>query len=341
MAAPAIQTPRNPTMTDVLARLDAKGNLIQINEILKETNEMQDDATFLECNNRFSHITNVRSGLPTVTWRKLNYGVQPSKSQVKRITDSCGMLEAFAKIDKKLAELNGMKASWRTSENAAFVEAMSQEWQRAIMYGDSSKDPEKIMGFTPRFNSKKAKNAVNILDAGGTGPDLTSIWLIGWGPNTVHCIYPQNSTAGLKEEDLGEEAAYDDQGGEYRVLKTHYSWDVGLTVRDWRYVVRICNVNWKALQADPDRAEDKGKEPGARLLDLLTIAEQIPPNLRNARFAFYCNNKIRTWLALQSRNAKNVSLAQSEVQGRGLLTTFDGIPVRRVDAISLKEAAVH
>lgn len=336
-----VKIPRNPTLADLMERQDSRGNLVPIVEVLHETNEMLEDISWTMCNNRFSNKTTVRSGLPTVTWRKLNYGVQPSKSQVKSITDSCGMLEAFATVDKKLAELNGMRASWRTSENSAFIEAMNQEFQRALFYGDSSKDPGKIMGFVPRFSKKTAENGVNILDAGGTGANLTSVWLIGWSPNASQCIYPENSVAGLKEVDIGEEPAYDKDGGEYRVLKTHYTWDVGLTVRDWRYVVRIANIDWTKLTADPDRAEDKGKDPGARLLDLFTIAEQIPPNLRNARFAFYCNNKIRTWLALQSRNAKNVNLTQSDVQGGGLLTKFDGIPIRRVDALSLKETAVR
>lgn len=139
----------NPTLADVMDRTDPNGDLADIVEVLTETNEMIPEITWVEANNKFSHRTTVRTGLPTVTWRKLNYGVQPSKSKTAQVTDTCGMLEAFSRVDKKLAEINGMLESWRASEERPFLEAMSQEFQRAILFGDSARDPAKIMGFSP------------------------------------------------------------------------------------------------------------------------------------------------------------------------------------------------
>lgn len=340
--------PRNPNLTDLLDRQDKNGNLIDIKEVLDLTNEMIPDATWVECNNKFSHKTTVRSGLPTVAWRMLNYGVQPSKSQVKSVFDTCGMLEAFAVVDKKLAEMNGMKESWRASEEHPFIESMSREFQRTLLYGDTSKNPERFLGLTPRYstlNTKKAANAVNVIDAGGTGDDLTSIWLIGWGPDTAHCIYPEGSPAGLQKVDIGEEAAYDETGGEYRVLKTHFSWDVGFTLRDWRYVVRIANISKSMLLSQPpinngDSVTVGGKEvPGHNLYELLVKAVVQVPSLSGARFAFYCNRTVETYLRLQRTNIHNVQLTQEEVGGR-TVTKFDGIPFRRVDALEFGEAQV-
>ena len=333
---------RNPTLADLVGRLGPDNKYMEIAEVLNETNEMLDDVTFIEANGVTEHTTMVRTGLPDVTWRKLNYGVKPSKSKTKKVKDSLGMLEAFAVVDKKLAELNGMKESWRTTENTAFLEAMTQTLQRAILFGDSTKDPEQIMGLAPRFNTvsaAKAENAINVIDAGGTGKNLTSIWLVAWAPDTVFCTYPKGSTAGLQERDLGEEAAHDEDGGEYRVLKTHYSWDIGLVVRDWRYVVRIANVDMDTLTKDPDAAIAAGKEPGADLIDLMTDAIEMLPNERKGRLAFYCNRQISSYLRKQRRYAKNVNISQEEVAGRKV-TAFDGIPVRRVDALTGGEAQV-
>ena len=327
---------RNPTLSDLVDRLGPDNKYQEIAEVLNETNEMLDDMTFVEANGVTEHVTTVRSGLPTVTWRKLNYGVMPSKSKTKKVKDSLGMLEAFATVDKKLAELNGMKESWRTSENTAFIEAMSQTLQRAVLFGDSTKDPEQIMGLAPRFNTvskAKAENAVNVIDAGGTGSNLTSIWLVAWSPDTVFCTYPKGSKAGLQEQDIGEEAAYDEDGGEYRVLKTHYAWDIGLVVRDWRYVVRIANIDLDALKKDPDA------DGGADLIDLMTDAIERLPNERKGRLAFYCNRQISTFLRKQRRYAKNVNITQEEVAGRKV-TAFDGVPIRRVDALTAGEAQV-
>ncbi len=326
----------NPTLTDMMDRLDPKGQLAEVVEALNETNEMLQDITFVECNNKFSHQTTVRSGLPKATWRKLNYGVQPSKSETKKITDACGMLEAMAKVDKKLAEMNGMKESWRASEDEAFLESMNQEVQRAILFGDTSTNPEKFMGLAPRFNTvntKKAKNAVNVIDAGGTGDDLTSIWLVGWSPKTVHCIFPENSPIGLQKEDLGEGIATDEDGGEYVVLRTHFGWDLGLCVRDWRYVVRIANISRTQLKADPT------EEGAVNLYDLLIDAEAQLPSLSGARFALYCNRTVETYLRKQQANSKNVQLSLNEVGGHKVLG-FDGIPFRRVDALEFTESQV-
>ena len=328
-----------PTLADLMDRLDPKGNMADVVEVLTENNEMLQDIPWIQANNKFSHKTTVRAGLPTATWRKLNYGVQPSKSQTKQIVDACGMLESFAVVDKKLLEINGMSSSWRASEEKPFVESMSQTLQRALIFGDSAKDPEQIMGLAPRFSTvskTKAANAINVVDAGGTGSDLTSIWLVGWGTNTVHGIYPEGSTAGLKKEDLGEEAAYDENGGEYRVVKTHFSWDVGLTVRDWRYVVRIANISKAALKAVPP---DENSATNHNLYELLVNAVARVPSLTGARFAFYCNRTVETYLRLQQANSKNVQLALADVGGHKVLS-FDGIPFRRVDALEFGETQV-
>ena len=327
---------RYPTMTDLMDRLDPNGELADVVEVLNETNEMLEDIVWVPANNKLSHKTTVRAGLPAVIWRKLNYGVPPSKSKTKQIEDSCGMLEALALVDKKLAEINGMSESWRASEESSFIEAMSQEFQKALLYGDSSKDPEKIMGFMPRFSTitaSKAENAVNVLSAGGTGSKLASILLVGWGQKTVHGIYPENSPVGLQKRDLGEEPARDEDGNEFRALKTQYEWDVGLTVRDWRYVVRIANISAAKLTKDPDDAN------GVDLITLMVKALARVPSLNNARFAFYCNREIETYLRLQMKNTKNVHLTLDEAAGRPVLR-FDGIPIRRVDAMGFTEAQV-
>ena len=75
---------------------DPKGAIAKIVEILNETNEVLDDMLFLEGNLPTGHKTTIRSGLPSATWRLLNYGVQPSKSRTVQVTDTVGMLEDYA-----------------------------------------------------------------------------------------------------------------------------------------------------------------------------------------------------------------------------------------------------
>ena len=325
----------NPTLADFTSRMTQEGKVDpSIIEILNETNEMLDDAVWQEATGVTENITTVRSGLPTATWRRLNYGVQPSKSKTKQVSDTIGMLEAYAEVDKKLADLNGNTESWRMSENRAFLEAMNQEFQRAVIYGDLVDDPAKIMGLAPRFSTSdktKAENAINVIDAGGTGAKLTSIWLVCWSPNTVYCTYPKGLTAGLQHQDLGEVTLDDANGGHYQGYRSHYEWNVGLVVRDWRYVVRIANIDVSSLKNDA--------ASGADLVDFMTDAIELLPNVKIGRPAFYCNRTISAFLRKQIRNAKNVNITMDQVAGKKVVS-FDGIPVRRVDALEVGETVV-
>ena len=149
----------NPTLADLTSRMTQDGKIdAQIVEMLNETNEMLDDITFQEATGVTENITTVRTGLPSVAWRKLNYGVPTGKSKTKQVSDSIGMLEAYAEVDKKLVDINSNKEAFRLSENRAFIEAMNQEFQRALIYGDISKDPAKILGLTPRFSTGRERH---------------------------------------------------------------------------------------------------------------------------------------------------------------------------------------
>ena len=233
----AVLTATHPTLMDVAKRLDPKGNIDSIVEMLSMTNGVLDDMVWIEGNLPTGHRTTVRTGLPAPTWRKLYGGVQPAKSTTAQVTDNCGMLEAYAEIDKALADLNGNAAQFRLSEDRAFIEGMNQEFASTLFYGNEGSEPEAFTGFGPRFNSQSAANGENILTSAATpdSTDNTSIWLVVWGPNTVHGIYPKGSKAGLTQTDKGQvtiEDATGSNGGRMEAYRTHYRWDCGLTVRD-------------------------------------------------------------------------------------------------------------
>jgi len=171
----------------------------------------------------------------------------------------------------------------------------------------------------------------NIILGDGSGSDNTSIWLVVWGPNTCHGIYPKGSQAGLKHEDLGEVTLEDAASGKYQGYRTHYKWDIGLTLRDWRYVVRIPNIDISNLTADASS--------GADLVDLMVQAIEKIPNLGLGRPVFYGNRTISSYLRRHITNANNVRISMDEVAGKRVLN-FDGIPFRRNDAITNAETLI-
>ena len=181
----------NPTLADLTSRMTKDGRIdTGIIEMLNETNEMLDDITFQEATGVTENVSTVRTGLPSVAWRRLNYGVPKSKSKTKQVSDSIGMLEAYAEVDKKLVDIASNKEAYRLTENRAFIEAMNQEFQRALLFGDIAEDPAKILGLSARYTTgvrADADNAINVINAGGTGDNLTSMWLLCWSPLTMFC----------------------------------------------------------------------------------------------------------------------------------------------------------
>lgn len=325
----------NPTLLDLARMTDPSGRIATIVEILNQTNEVFDDMTWVEGNLPTGNRTTIRTGLPAPTWRKLYGGVQPNKGSTTQVTDNTGMLEAYAEIDKALADLNGNKASFRLQEDRAHIEGMNQEIVNTLFYGNEGSEPEAFTGLAPRFNSTTAANADNLILGGGAGTDNASIWLVVWGPNTVHGITPKGSQAGLQMRDLGEVTIenVDGAGGRMQAYRTHYRWDAGLTVRDWRYVVRICNIDKSLLSAS--------MASGADLSDLMFQAMELVPNLNMGRAVFYMSRQVRgMFRRQQSEKIKNSTLSFDNVGGRRTMF-FQDVPIRRVDALAADESLVE
>lgn len=331
----------NPTLLDLAKMTDPDGKIAAVVEILNETNEVLDDMTFMEGNLPTGHRTTVRSGIPAPTWRSLYGGVQPNKSRTVQVTDNTGMLEAYAEIDKALADLNGNTAAFRLSEDRAHIEGIAQEMANTIFYGNEGSEPAAFTGLAPRYNDLSAENADNIIDAGGTGTDNASIWLVLWGPNTVHGIVPKGSKAGLQVTDKGQVTIedVDGNGGRMEAYRTHYRQDAGLTLRDWRYVVRIANIDKSLLT----RVYTAGAfSTGAHLPDLMFQAMRLVPNMAAGRPAFYMSRDIATWVARQTSAAvQGATLTMDMVAGDKKFTErFHGVPLRRCDALAADEARV-
>ena len=334
----AVLSVNNPTLLDLAKRKDPDGKIAMVVEILNETNEVLDEMTWIEGNLETGNRTTVRTGIPAPTWRKMYGGVQPTKSTTAQITDNTGMLEAYAEIDKALADLNGNTAAFRLSEDMAFIEGMSQEVSDTLFFGNEGTEPEAFTGLAPRFNSLSAENGDNIIDTGGTGVDNASIWLIVWGPNTVHGIVPKGSTAGLQITDKGvvtlEDASGGSNTGRMEAYRTHYRWDAGLTVRDWRFIVRIANIDRSLLVPDHQAGDD--------LPDSMFQAMRLIPNLSRGRASFYMSRDIATMVARQIAvdGASSFLTAEDNVGSIRWTERFHGIPMRRVDSLAGNEARV-
>src|SRR6516225_753584 len=337
------------TYADWAKRVEDGYRIASIIELLSQTNEILEDMLVLEGNLPTGHKTTVRTGLPQATWRLLNQGVPNAKSTTAQIVDTVGNLETYAVIDKDIADLNGNTAEFRLSEVRAFLEGMSQQVAATLIYGNQFVNPERFTGLAPRYstsNSANSQTAVNVLSGGGALSTNTSMWIHVWGDDTAHATFPKGKITGLQHRDMGEWPVLDASGNTYQAYRDHFKWEIGYVLRDWRYVVRVSNIDVTLLTG----------VSAANLINLLvrglyrlptapTMATSIQtsdtPEVRAdmGRTVIYCNRVIRTYLDLQAMNKTNVLLRIEEFDGKPV-TTYRGIPVRTVDAILNNETNV-
>lgn len=323
------------TLQDHMSRLDPNGKVAKIVEVLNQVNDILADLVFVEGNLPTGHKTTIRSGLPEATWRQLNYGVQPKKSKTVSVTDTCGILASLSEVDKEVVDLNGNSTEFLLSESKAALESINQAAVSALFYGNTETDPEKFMGLAPRYDSTTAENGGNIIKCNGTGSDNTSVWLVTWGPDTCHMIMPKGADMGIWTKNEGEVMLEDASGGKYPGYRTFYQWKLGLCLRDWRYVVRIANIDKSLLVSDNGTVS-----AGADLISsMIKAIHKIPSNARG-KMVFYCNETIFTYLDLQTLKQTNMNVKyDTDVHGKPVMT-FRGIPVKKCEALLDTESAI-
>lgn len=335
------------TLLDIAKSLDPNGSTATIVELLNQTNEILTDMTYIEGNLPTGHRTTIRVGLPSAVWRQLYGGVPPSKSLRSQVDETIGMLETRSEVDVDAAGLNGNIEQFRMTEAQAFVEGLNQTFTTTLLYGDVTVNPERFTGLAPRYSSLSAGNAQNIIDAGGTGSNNSSIWLVVWGPNTVTGIYPKGSQVGLIHEDLGIMDAFDGSNNRYRAYADRWQWKAGLVVRDWRYVVRICNINMTDLIG---QSGTQAATAATAIMKLMIKAMARIPAMGMGRPVFYANRTVKEFLSIAALDKSNAAVKIEDAVNQfgkvspgsvnnGTLTFF-GVPVRTVDQILSTEARV-
>ncbi len=315
------------TLHDWAARFGEKGeyDTQKVIELQAQTNRLLDVLPFKQCNDGTQEVALMRAELPEVAWRIINRGSRPKKSKSKQVSFTCGGMEALAQVDEKLMQINGNSNNWRLSENVAFQEAMNQEMAATFFYGDEKATPAKFTGLSAYYYSKANQDSIwadQIIDAGGTGDSLTSLWFVGLGYDTVYGIFPKGTSAGFKYRDNGRVKLRDADGGEFYGYESQYNWDMGLAVRDPRYVVRVANINTSALSS---------ANVDAFIENMIKAYNQIE-NPDKVKMAIFANRSVQTYLDIVAEKKSNVRLTIDEYGGKKI-THFWGIPVLRCDAI--------
>jgi hypothetical protein len=297
----------------------------KIIELMGLTNEMLLDAPTYEANNATVNVSVQRTIKEIGTHRIYNQGVGSVATQTVPVTDRIAMMAEYSKVDAKMVEHSGNKQAARQSEAVAIIKGMGLTQSKTLVYGDGNK-PEEFNGMFIRRNKLNGKN---VLDAGGTSNDLdmTSIYLVAFGPDLLHLIYPKGSNSvGVSRRDL-DLVDMPDENDPKKMLPMYAEYfeaQYGIAVKEPQALIRLCNI-------PKDIAPD-------RLVDLIIDASYELP-MGASTYAMYSNKTINKKIDKASRDKNNVAHTTTDPWGRPILNIRD-LRCRRMDVISHNEEKV-
>ncbi len=332
-------------LIDHFSRTNRLGQVGPIIEALHQLNPLLEDAYMEECNNGTNHESIIRTGLGTGAWGKLYQGIVQSKSNTQKVQDTTGFVERLSTIDERYLELVKNPAQERMTEATAALEWMAQEVQANFFYADTATTPERFKGLAARYNSiaNGGTAASQIVDGGGTGSANTSIWFVTWGAGMTRLIYPEGSTGGIQRNDMGRQRVLDDIGNPYYVKEEYFRQHVGVSVGDWRFNVRVANIDIAALRAGT-----------VNVFDLLRRGYYANQNRRNQKIrndgmvqggktVIYMNRDVMQSLDALSTNRGStdnyVRMVPDDLAGKEIMT-YRGMPIRETDALINAEARI-
>jgi hypothetical protein len=342
----------NVSLVDLGRRMDPGGKLMFMSELLSQSNEMVDDWPMVEGNLPTGHLVALRTALPKGTYIRFYQGTPYTASRGAQVQFGLSLLRAYSQVDKRMAMIGGNEKGLREQEDLAHFEGFSQQQSGTAIYGNTWANPEQFTGFFPYYNtvaSANAQSAQNVFDGGGIGSSNASILLAGWGERTAFCIYGKGSKGGLVFENKGDIVpGFDAAQNRFEAFTSLIEWELGLAIPDWRYNVRVANL-------DTTTAGLAGPTPPDIFAILSKVVMRLPTAGRRisgvtktdapngyeppVRLKFYWNRTVAEYAAIQAIRDKNVLIGSKEYAGAPILD-FRSIQFGIVDQLLNTESRV-
>ena len=328
------------------AKMTNNNEIVDVAEVLNETNDIISDAIVQRANDITSHVVSRRTALPAVSWVKVGNGWNATTGLLNQVRETMGMLKARYSCSEDIMRIQPNPAKFRMQQERAYIESMGQELANTLVGNASAgalsptvAPPEEFAGFQYRYASISSADTSYVVNNGNdSGSDNTSIWFVQWKPGGVYLIHPRNTEGGgLKKMDKGLQLISGDNSvastsatlqnptNQLWSYLTEFSWDVGLCVEDTRCVKRLANIDSVSTETNTLN-EDK--------------IIQIRNNFKtNDTIYMYCNETVFTQLQILAKDKTNVHWTENNPFGKPQMYFLD-MPIRRCDAITNVEATL-
>jgi hypothetical protein len=296
----------------------------RIIECLTQTNELLLDMPAIECNKGTSHTFVRRTSKVRAKTRSYYEGTPITATQTDTVTEHTGMWQDISKVDADLADHTGDPSGLRKTEAIAKINGIGEGQAVDMIYGKRDTDKENgINGFATRLAKINGKTCITM---GGTGSNLSSVYLAALGDRFTHLIYPKGfGAAGVHHEDKGKLMVQDQNGHDYEAYTDVFKCQFGIAVEDPRSVVRLANINFALISADDFIAK------------ILYCLRRLPVGA--STYVLYGNLDARDKIDEYARNKGNVVWSTEDPWGRPM-QMIQKLRIRTVEAILSTEDQV-
>ncbi len=235
----------------------------KVAEYLSTLSPMIEHAPAVVCNNGDQHKSDAETSLAQAHRTRLNQGVPESTNTYREVVSSTTLYEASYGIAnnvlrRKAGTNEEKQAEFLARKHRANLASITRLYEQDVIYGNNKNDARQFNGLHNIYSyidTIATSPGFQVIDAEGTGANLTSLDLILWSPDGVHLIYPdcESSTAITTTHDSGINSFTDEDGISRNLAGQKWLWEcqLGIHVEDYRAFIRIANIdidvikNWK------------------------------------------------------------------------------------------------
>lgn len=286
------------------------------------------DVPYIQANMGLKHRVIRTTSRPSSTRRKFYGGVSPSVQTTQIIYEDLLLFEQRLEIDEDHLDTIENPKEYRGQEVKAKIAGILEDFVYAIFNDDKASGVEYIDGFKKRLSTLSypghGTTSLPYVWDGGGSTTLTSMYLVDYGPRSVHALFPSGNTVkgsmlGVIARNKGKEpiADTDDSTATYYAYVTQLKKWCGMAVHDDRKLTRIANVN-ATLGGTGSFNEN------------ILIQALNHGRFNKASTRLYVNPYVQTQIDIRAKDKGNVQLSMQNVFGESVMT-FLHIPIRMLD----------
>jgi hypothetical protein len=321
MAAIVINTAY--TLAERLRRTAPDGSSLSLAQVLDQVNDVLKVMPTFEANDVNAHKEAEVKSEEDGDWVDYNEYVSRGAITTGVNTFKLAMLKKFSTPARDLIDDDPDPMGKRMQEASGILKGMTKNMVGRMFYGNSGSNTKQFTGLASYLDDL---SQANVIGAGGTGSDLSSIFAVATGRDTVFMVHPKgNPSFGVTHTDMGPDIISNTSNEDLEVYRDKFEFKGGLVVKDRRAIGRIANIESSGTSNIFDEDD---------VIDLHMNMLEFSDDLY-----YFANRTVLAQIWKRIKDKNNVLLSMDTAFGKPVATLL-GRPIFLCDQLVNTESAI-